>query len=148
LWKSAIVPGWGQIYNGKWWKAPILYGGFTFIVWLYQWNDGYYREFLQESQLRANNLPPNNPLYARTSYEKLVEAKDFYLRHRDLTLFSFFALWGANMIDAYVDARFFQFDISDDLTFSIKPQVMIAPSGTIEPYSLTPKYGLELIFRL
>lgn len=147
-WCSTFLPGMGQVYNGRWWKVPFIYGGFAFLGWLYNWNDNYYKTFLTEATRKANGQPPLDAKYANASYQGLVDVKDFYRRNRDLTLFSIVALWGVNIVDAYVDARFFQFDITDDLSLNIKPQMSIINISHLYITELEPYYGLQIKIKL
>lgn len=126
--RSAIIPGWGQARNGKWWKVPLVYGGFVGIGLYYEFNQRYYKEFLDESQYRKNRDPNGEtPHFKYPQYEfvtndqQIYSAKDFYRRNRDLAIIGFLAFYGINLIDAYIDARLATFDVGDDLTFKIQP---------------------------
>src|SRR6476661_3113395 len=52
VYRSAIIPGWGQARNRKWWKVPLVYGGFVSLGLVYEFNQRYYKELLAESQYR------------------------------------------------------------------------------------------------
>ncbi|HCN83770.1 MAG TPA: hypothetical protein DIT07_09120, partial [Sphingobacteriaceae bacterium] len=85
-------------------------------------NQRYYREFLGEVQYRSeHDGEPKNPLYAGYSFEGMVQVKDAYRRNRDLSILGFVAVYAVNMIDAYIDAKFFRYDISNDLSLKIEP---------------------------
>lgn len=140
---SALFPGLGQIYNGKYWKLPIIYGGFAGLVYGFSWNNNLYNDYFEAyrtisqysspSQLTAKDKAYldkfiNNPSIDLTnsthfSYvtKQLLSGKDFYRRNRDLTIIGMFALHVLNIIDASVDANFFDYDISDDLSMRIEP---------------------------
>jgi hypothetical protein len=120
--RSAILPGLGQIHNKRWWKVPFIYGGFFAIGLAYDFNQRYYKEFLGEVQYRAeHNHEAKNPKYAGYSFEGMVAVKDSYRRNRDLSILGFVGMHAINIIDAYIDAKFFRFDISNDLSFRIDP---------------------------
>ncbi len=140
--RSAILPGWGQIYNKRWWKLPLVYGGVASLIWIYNFNNNYYKEFLTEAQLREEGKP-GNPDYKNASDAGIIAVKDFYRRNRDLTILSMVAFWGINIIDAYVDAKFFQFDIGDDLSLRITPDFG-SLYGTNSVYASNPYVGLSL----
>lgn len=129
---SAIVPGSGQIYNKKYWKPPIIWGGMVGLIYLNRdLNKSYtfYRDIYnayRNPYLEKNETPPPNasivvnkisltPAYVRSQ-------RDYYRRWRDITIIGMGVWYVLNMMDAYVDAHFFEYDISEDLTFSIKPQ--------------------------
>lgn len=123
-WSSAILPGLGQVQNKRWWKLPLIYGGFTSFVIAYRNNDDQYHVFLNEIQYRlANNGNPGNPDFAGYSFEGLVRIKDNFRRNRELSIIGGVVLYAVNIIDAYVDAKFFRFDISEKLTLQIRPSL-------------------------
>jgi hypothetical protein len=132
--RSAMLPGLGQITNRRWWKVPLVYGGFVGIGLVYEFNQRYYKIFLKEAQIREfNNTAPDslkksgNPLYARIQQSGIITIKDGYRRNRDLSILGGVAFYAINIIDAYVDAKFFRFDISDDLTLRVKPTLQGSP---------------------
>ncbi len=133
---SAILPGLGQAYNKKYWKIPLIYAGFGTIGYFIGWNNGYYHTYKQAySDLTDGDESTNSHLdfdavkYYNlddpTSYANfksgLLKGQESYRRNRDLLIISFFGFYGLNIIDASVDAHFFDFDISDDLTFNWQP---------------------------
>ncbi|WP_423149028.1 DUF5683 domain-containing protein [Rubrolithibacter danxiaensis] len=121
---SAILPGLGQIRNHRWWKVPLIYGGFVGIGLAIDFNNRYYHEFLKEVQYRSEHKDePLNPKYTAYRTESLIQAKDFYRRNRDLSILGGVAFYAVQMIDAYVDAKFFRFDISDEISLKISPSI-------------------------
>ncbi len=126
--RSAIVPGLGQIYNKRWWKVPLVYGGFVGIGLVYEFNQRYYKIFLKEAQYRQDDPDKANPDWATYSNEGIIGIKDDYRRSRDLSILAGVAFYAVQIIDAYVDAKFFRFDVSNDLSLKIEPLVQ---PGTI-----------------
>ncbi|MFD1630030.1 DUF5683 domain-containing protein [Pseudopedobacter beijingensis] len=135
--RSAIIPGWGQWRNGKWWKVPLVYGGYVGVGLYYEFNQRYYKIFLKESQVRkSGNEAAQNPDYKFASDEQIYNTKDFYRRNRDLAILGFIAFHSLQMIDAYIDAKMATFDVSDNLSIKIQPSVytpMYAGSGLQAP---------------
>ena len=133
--RSAIIPGWGQMTNRRWWKVPLVYGGFVGIALVYDFNQKYYKEFLTEAQNREHNRlhptdqKPVNPAYVNLSNTGIITIKDGYRRNRDLTILGGVAFYAITIIDAYVDAKFFRFDISDELALKVNPSLQQQPSG-------------------
>ncbi|WP_026896824.1 DUF5683 domain-containing protein [Daejeonella oryzae] len=132
--RSAILPGLGQISNGRWWKVPLVYGGFVGIALVYNFNQTNYKIFLKEAQVRDFNTTapdslklPGNPLYAGYSSTGIITIKDGYRRNRDLSILGGIAFYAINIIDAYIDAKFFRFDITDDLSLRVKPTLQRMP---------------------
>jgi len=142
---SAIFPGLGQIYNRKYWKLPIVYGGFLGCVYAISWNtttyNGYrnaYRDVNAYTRATdpdrtalswVNYLPysgRDNPDQWLASYgsnfkNTLKNSRDFHRRNRDLSYIVTVGLYALAMIDAYVDAELFEFDISEDLSMRMQP---------------------------
>ena len=127
--RSAVIPGWGQLTNKRWWKIPLVYGGFVGIALIYDFNQTNYKIFLTEAQNRDFNrsnpkaLRPLNPAFVPYDNTGIITIKDGYRRNRDLTILGGAAFYVVTIIDAYVDAKFFRFDISDDLALQVKPSV-------------------------
>ncbi len=148
-WSSTIVPGWGQIRNKRWWKVPIIYGGLISVGLAFEFNNRYYREILSELQYRTEPnkfpKPKNSDRYTNIETQSLTTAKDFYRRNRDLSVLGFAAVHALNIIDAYVDAKFFRYDISDRLGFSVKPTLLQQQNSYA--YKL-PVPGIKLSFPL
>ena len=140
---AALFPGLGQIYNRKYWKLPIVYGGYAGLIYVLGWNNSNYKDFFQgyriiaqytstatmKSEERAflDNLIKNpsisldNPSTFTYISTQLKSGKDYYRRNRDLTIIGIAALHVLSIIDASVDANLFDFDIGDDLSMRIEP---------------------------
>lgn len=136
--RSAMLPGLGQIYNKRWWKVPLVYGGFIGIGLVYEFNQRNYKIFLKEAQFRQENPgKTQNPLYAPYTTQGIINIKDSYRRDRDLSILGGLGFYAINIIDAYIDAKFFRFDLSDDLSVQLKPSVQqtipvhASASGTV-----------------
>lgn len=132
--RSAIIPGWGQLTNRRWWKVPLVYGGFVGIALVYDFNQTNYKIFLTEAQNREYNTQnPTTPKPVRPEYQTLtttgiITIKDGYRRNRDLTILGGAAFYAITIIDAYVDAKFFRFDITDELALKVKPGLQQQPA--------------------
>ena len=134
---SAIFPGLGQIYNRKYWKLPIVYGGFLGFSYAISWNGRYYTDYSNgykdimdddpATDSWKNFLPyGQNPETADQEWLKTVlkRRKDFYRRYRDLSIIGTVAMYALSMVDAYVDAQLFDFDMSQDLSFRVEPVII------------------------
>lgn len=138
IWLSLAIPGAGQIYNRKYWKLPIVYGGFVGCTYALTWNSKMYKDYTQAYQdIMSDN--PNNDSYMdflpagytkedvqnRLSYyqELFRKRKDVFRRQRDLSIISFIAVYLLSVIDAYVDAELSNFDISNDLGMTLEPAI-------------------------
>ena len=136
LWLSLILPGAGQIYNRKYWKLPIIYGGFLGCAYALIWNQQMYRDYSQayldimdydpRTCSYLDMLPPRYDITGKEEQFKNVfkRKKDFYRRYRDLSAFCFVGVYILSVIDAYVDAQLSAFDITPDLSMRIAPTVL------------------------
>lgn len=134
---SAIFPGLGQVYNRKYWKLPILYGGFIGLSYAISWNNRYYQDYFQAYKDIMDEDPETNswhnflrygqdPESVDTTWLKdvLRRGKNYYRRYRDLSIIGTVALYGLSIMDAYVDAQLFEFDITPDLSMRVEPAVI------------------------
>lgn len=137
LWLALVIPGAGQVYNRKYWKLPIFYGGFVGCVYAMTWNNQMYHDYAQAYMDIMDNDPAtqsyNNFLHLGATitpaneerYKNIFkQRKDRYRRWRDLSIFTTIAVYALSVIDAYVDASLSDFDISDDLSLHIAPTVI------------------------
>lgn len=141
LWLSLVLPGAGQIYNRKYWKLPIVYGGFLGCTYAYLWNQQMYMDYSQayldimDSDPSTNSyksmFPPTYDIDSRLEQFKTVfkNRKDRYRRYRDLSAFAFIGVYLLSVVDAYVDAQLSVFDITPDLTLSISPTMIESFNG-------------------
>lgn len=136
LWLSLIIPGAGQVYNRKYWKLPIVYGGFLGCVYALSWNGQMYKDYSQAYLDIMDNDPNTNsykdmlPInYDITGKEERFKEifknkKNFYRKYRDLSIFCMVGVYLLSVVDAYVDAELSSFDISKDLGLKIEPTIM------------------------
>ena len=125
---SAVLPGLGQIYNKKYWKVPIIYGGFMIMGYLVVWNNDQYQVFRRASIAEESSQPEQNPFVDKNSspYQgigttQLSNIVDQARRNRDYTIILTAALYGLNIMDAIVDAHLIEFDVNPDLSFNLEP---------------------------
>ncbi|MDR0976443.1 MAG: DUF5683 domain-containing protein [Prevotellaceae bacterium] len=135
-WLALVIPGGGQIYNRKYWKLPIIYGGFAGCAYALTWNGNMYRDYANAYKDAANDhwtssniidlLPPGYT--DRVSHQQITDIlrrrKDMYRRYRDMSIFAFIAVYLISVVDAYVDAELSNFDLSPDLSMHIEPTVI------------------------
>lgn len=139
VWYSALLPGAGQIYNRKYWKLPIIYGGYLGLTYALTWNQKYYKGYSTAYRdLVENNpnksyldyLPPGYDVEGKRDYlEKAFKRKkDSYRRNRDLSIICMAAVYLLSMVDAYVDASLYHFDITPDIGMNVQP-ALISPDS-------------------
>lgn len=152
VWMAVAFPGLGQIYNRKYWKLPILYGGLMACTYAITWNNKNLSDYslaykdIMSSDPEKNNswenfIPvgedPKNYINNTAFQDQLKRRKDFYRRYRDLSIIITVGIYVLSIVDAYVDAQLFDFDISPDLSMQVVP-VMEGPT----PYS-SRTYGVN-----
>lgn len=128
--RSAIIPGWGQIYNKKYWKLPIVYGALGVTGYVFIDNIKTYKEYKFAYTARIEAQPPTedstkydqlDEIYKTLSPNTIRAARDEFRRYVDYSALIFLLLWGLNVVDAAVDAHLKNFDVSPDLSLQIKP---------------------------
>ena len=128
--RSAIIPGWGQAYNKKYWKIPIVYAGLGVSGYIFVNNIKIYKEYKFAYSARIKAGPPDydstdyhqlDDIYKVLSPNSIRSARDEFRRYVDYSALVFLLLWGLNVIDAAVDAHLKNFDVSPDLSLQIRP---------------------------
>ncbi len=119
---SMAVPGAGQVYNKKYWKVPIIYGLGGYLTYAALHNNTEYNRF-KTAYLYATDGDPNtvDEFNGEIPDDQLQYYKDTYRHQRDLNVIGIMAIYIMNIVDASVDAHFFDYDISDDLSLRITP---------------------------
>lgn len=141
---AAVVPGLGQIYNRSYWKLPIVYGGLMGCTYAITFNNSRYGEYktayrdLYTDQQNGTISSDPDKSYIRILPEgytidrmggpgnymsTLQNRQTIYRRWRDLSIVATVLVYGLSLIDAYVDAQLFDFDISPDLSLEVNPQI-------------------------
>jgi hypothetical protein len=149
LWLALVLPGAGQIYNRKFWKLPIIYGGIVGCAYAMTWNNQMYHDYAQ-AYMDLMDDDPQTDSYNQfmhlggqitsdniSTYQTLFQKrKDRYRRWRDLSFFVMVGVYALSVIDAYVDASLSEFDISQDLSLRIEPAVINTNAGYTNRMSL------------
>jgi len=133
---SALLPGLGQIYNRKYWKLPIIYGGGIALGYVVNFNHQQFSRFKGELIKRQQNLDGKDADLAVYSDSDLNEFQSFYRRYRDLSIAGCVLLYAMNIIDASVDAHLFYFNVKDDLTIRWQPQFDFINQSTLLQFSI------------
>lgn len=137
VWLSALFPGLGQLYNRRYWKLPIIIGGYMGLGYATQWNNTMLRDYSRayadamDSDPSSNSymdfFPPNtNEADINITWlQNVMKArKDFYRRNRDLCIICMVGVYLLAMVDAYVDASLSHFDISPNLSMDVAPALI------------------------
>ena len=133
---SAVLPGLGQGYNKKYWKIPIVWAGFGVITYFIVKNTGEYKKYKEAFTYVASGDSGyiDNDYVDKYDEQQLLDGKNFYRRNMELS-YIIGGLWYLlNIIDASVDAHFFDYDISEDLSIRVDP-VMLHRRDDYRPVS-------------
>ena len=132
MWYGLICPGLGQIYNRKYWKLPIVYGGFVAFAYGISWNDCHYQMYKRYYRDIADDNPNTKSyeeLYSKydpsvVTANRLKDMMDNLRRYRDLCIIGTVAFYAITVLDAFVDASLANFDISPYLSLHLAPTMV------------------------
>lgn len=155
VWMGAIIPGYGQILNRKYWKLPLVYGGFLGCAYALSWNNSMYSTYKKAYRDFTDN-DPNTTSYldvlpkgrtvaeiGESTFKSALKSKqDFYRRYRDLSIIATIGYYALTLVDAYVDAQLYDFDITPDLSFKVQPTLIPNSNG------LRNTLAMQCCFRL
>ena len=141
---SAIFPGLGQIYNRKYWKLPIIYGGAVGCVYAITWNHKVYTGYKNAYRDAMDNDDSTNSwknyINSDTPSEYHINTfkrrRDNFRRYRDLSCIIAVGLYAVCMIDAYVDAQLFEFDISEELSMRVDPVIFRKTASNAQSFGV------------
>lgn len=150
---AAIFPGLGQIYNRKYWKLPLVYGGIAALCYSIHFNGKHYnkyraayrdfiirdpnnKSYISIQEKTGLTLEQVEGTYATWFGNALKNKRDYYRRYRDMSYFGMAGVYLVQLVDACVDAHFSDFDVSDDLSMSWTP--------TFQNYDGIPNMGLSI----
>lgn len=155
MWLGLVIPGAGQIYNRKYWKLPIVYGGFLGCVYALTWNGQMFSDYSQ-AYLDITDSDPNTKSYEKmlpprysiegqeSRFQSIFKSKkDTFRRFRDLSIFAFGGVYLLSVIDAYVDAELSTFDLSRDLSLQIQPTMIETERTDMHRRHTTP--GIQCV---
>lgn len=137
---SFVCPGAGQIYNGSYWKVPIVVIGMASMVYVIDWNQRGYTRFKTAYDLATDDDDTTISEFPNTPEESLRSIKNSYRRNRDLAIIGTVAVYLVQVADAHIDAHMQAYDISDNLSMKIEPQI----TQTISPQGITNNFGFNL----
>jgi hypothetical protein len=134
---SMILPGLGQAYNRKYWKIPIVYAGFGTLYYFIQFNNKEYQLFKDAYSNASQNTdglkPPVNEYEVLYDVRFLKSARDYYRRNRDLSYILTGVWYIMNVIDASVDAHLFTWEVDENLTLRIEPDIINSAMVGFQP---------------
>ena len=151
-WLSAALPGAGQVYNGQWWKVPIIYTGIGALIYFHEFNRRERNLFQTELRIRMNasdTLSIRNPDLERFSDAQIMEIRNFYRRNLEWVYIFSGLLYVLNIVDAVVFAHLATFDVSGSLSMRVEPFALPDSSPFALQHQRVPMQGgLRLTFTL
>ncbi|WP_157637919.1 DUF5683 domain-containing protein [Flexithrix dorotheae] len=135
---GATIPGLGQIYNKKYWKVPIVYGGFVIFASLIDFNNVRYLAYRDALANRTDSDSSNDNDFddfiptSRTT-DQLRQGRDLFRRNRDFNVILTFLWYGLTIADATVDSHLAAFNVSDDLAAIVKPSLIDTQLNAVVP---------------
>lgn len=149
VWMAALFPGLGQVYNRRYWKLPIIVGGYLGLAYATNWNNTMLRDYTRAYADITDNDPSTKSymdFFPSTTKEEnldktwltnlLKSRKNFYRRNRDLCIIGMIGVYLLAVVDAYVDASLAHFDISPDLAVNWSPAIMPDSRGQLPAFGL------------
>ncbi len=137
---SAVLPGLGQAYNGKYWKIPLVYGGLGVGIYFYLDNNKEYDRYRSIYKRRLAGFTDDEFTRPdgtqRITDDGLIRAQRFYQRNKELSLLITAGIYALNIIDANVTAHLQQFNVNEDLS--------LRPAVNFDGYTGKTDYGLSL----
>jgi len=130
--RSALIPGWGQATNRKYWKIPLIYGALGTTTWVFFYNLKTYNLLRTAVKVRYGTAAPNqqiDPSLAGLSTASLVQYRSEFRQNIDYSVLFFLLFWALNIVDANVDANLRTFDVSSDVSMKIRPGLNTANNG-------------------
>lgn len=134
---SAILPGLGQAYNGRYWKIPLVYAGIGTGVFFYINNDNQWNRYRDAYKNRLAGR--KDEFEGRITNDGLIRAQQFYRRNKEISILVIAGFYVLNIIDANVDAHLQQFNVSEDLS--------LQPNMDFDNFTGKSRYGLSLNYR-
>jgi len=123
--RSAMIPGWGQAYNKKYWKIPLVYGALGTCVGFFIYNRNEYVAARDAYRYKMDNDPSNdaliNPKFRPIDPEAVRQYRNAIRQNVDYSVLAFLVCWGLNVVDATVDGHLNSFEVNDNLSLRIKP---------------------------
>ena len=122
--RSAMIPGWGQIYNKRYWKLPLVYGALGVTGGVFVYNVKNYRllklAYIFKTDSIASNDTDIDDRFKNLSAASLRTYRNAFRQNVDYSVLFFIAFWGLNVADATVDGHLKAFDVNDNLSLRLK----------------------------
>ena len=139
---SLVLPGAGQVYNGHWWKVPIVYGLLGGVGYLYKINNDTYQQLRAEFISRDVYKIKKYPQFSQLNNTAVMGYRNEYQGNVETAAVFFVLIYALNGVDAFVDAHLHTYDMKDDIGIRLRPQLQFSPNQ-----SPVPSVGLTMQLR-
>ena len=146
-WLSFAVPGAGQVYNGQYWKVPIIYGGIGTLVYVSQFYNVRYKQLKNDEHYllamqNGDSTYTGHSFYGLTTENDIVRYMRKYRRYRDFCYLGMFLVYMMNIFDAVVDAHLYDYNVTDDIALRVQPYAEEHKFATFTP---KPVFGARIV---
>ena len=112
---AMVLPGLGQAYNGKYWKIPIVWGALGVSGYAIFYNTQQYEQAVRDY------------LVSESDDDRIVRG---WRRNMELSYIVTALIYGLQILDAYVDANLYSWDVNDNLSLGMSPSLQPMMSHT------------------
>jgi hypothetical protein len=116
---SAVLPGLGQVYNKRYWKLPLIYGGLGASIYFYDTNNKNFERYRNAYKRRLAGFTDDEFQGVIFDNDRLIDGMNFYKKYRDQSMLFIIGTYFLNVLDANIDAHLKQYNINQNL--SLKP---------------------------
>ena len=116
---SAVLPGLGQVYNKRYWKLPLIYGGIGASIYYYDLNNKNFKRYRNAYKRRLAGFTDDEFQDVIFDNDRLIDGMNFYKQYRDQSMLFIIGTYFLNILDANIDAHLKQYNINQNL--SLKP---------------------------
>ena len=116
---SAVLPGLGQVYNKRYWKLPLIYGGIGASIYYYDLNNKNFKRYRNAYKRRLAGFADDEFQGVIFDNDRLIDGMNFYKKYRDQSMLFIIGTYFLNILDANIDAHLKQYNINQDLSLKL-----------------------------
>ena len=113
---SSVIPGLGQIYNKRYWKLPIIYGGIGLSTYYYNFNNKNFKRYRNAYKRRLAGYNDDEFQDVILNDDRLIDGMNFYKKYRDRSMLFIVGTYFLNILDANIDAHLRQYNLNQNLS--------------------------------
>ena len=136
---SAALPGLGQVYNKRYWKLPLIYGGIRASIYYYDLNNKNFKRYRNAYKRRLAGFTNDEFQGVIFDNDRLIDGMNFYKQYRDQSMLFIIGIYFLNILDANIDAHLKQYNINQNL--SLKPYMDQNPIVTDHNFGVSLNFN-------